>query len=75
MTGDKRIQLLEFEKRIDDRTLKCQIELFDDGSVGLFGDDIDTWLFEFTDDALHRAIEKVSEKGYVPSRTEPNGNR
>ena len=66
------IEVLQFEKIVDGRTVTCDVERFQDGSVGVFGDDIDTWMFEFTSDALQRAIKQVESEGYVPSRTAEN---
>lgn len=64
------IEVLHFEKTVDGRIARCDVERFEDGSVGVFGDEIDTWIFEFTSDALQRAIKQVESEGYMPSRTD-----
>ncbi len=59
------VEIIKFAKVVDGRTITCQIERCEDGSVGVSGDEIDTWIYEFTDDALKRATQRVAAEGYV----------
>lgn len=61
------IEVIRFQKTVDGTVEECNIEQFEDGSVGVFpkDKDADILMFEFTDDALKRAIEEVTEQGYV----------
>jgi hypothetical protein len=63
-------EVLKFEKMVDGRTVECEIQSFEDGSVGVFGPEIDTWIFEFTQDALDRAMMHVTDAGYVRSQND-----
>jgi hypothetical protein len=57
-------EVIKFEKIVDGRTVECSLERCEDGSVGVFGDEIGTWIFEFTADAFDRAIARVAREGY-----------
>ncbi len=61
------IEILEYEKHIGGRRVTCVIELFEDGGATVFGDEIDTWIFEFTDTGRNCAIKQVESEGYILS--------
>ncbi|QDS92460.1 hypothetical protein FF011L_12030 [Roseimaritima multifibrata] len=54
-----------FEKQVDGRKATCEVNCFDDGSACLSGEGIDSWIFEFTDEAMERAIVKAESQGFV----------
>ena len=66
------VEIIKFVKDVDGQTHECEIKRFNDGSVGVFGEEIDTWMFEFTDDALELAIAQVTEEGYKRMTDEPS---
>lgn len=61
---------MNFEKVASGKTIRCKIHCFEDGSVSVSGDDVDTWIFECTDDAFERAMTLVADAGYVQSENE-----
>jgi hypothetical protein len=63
--SEQTTKTIQFEKHENGSVKTCEVEFFDDGSAGLFGEGIDSWIFEFTDDALKRAIKKAEDAGYV----------
>lgn len=58
-------ETLRFEKIVNGVAVYCKVSQDPDGSVEISGDEIDTWIFEFCDDAMERAVRKVEEEGYV----------
>lgn len=59
------VEIIKFVKDVDGQTHECVVKRFSDGSVGVFGEKIDTWMYEFTDDAMELAIAQVAEEGYT----------
>lgn len=59
------VEVIRFQKTVEGRTIECTLERCDDGSVGVFGEELGTWIFEFTDEAFERAIERVEQEGYA----------
>lgn len=57
--------VLHFEKIIDGVAIRCTIAEGSDGNVEISGDEIDTWIFEFCENALERAVFKVESEGYI----------
>jgi hypothetical protein len=55
------IQLI---KEVDGKVFRCTVEEYSDGSVYVRGDEYEL-IVEFTDDALSKAIEQLTERGYV----------
>ena len=66
------VEIIKFVKNVDGQTHECEIKRFSDGSVGVFGEEIDTWIFEFTIDAMEMAIAQVAEEGYKQMSDEPS---
>ena len=58
------IEILHFQRFVDGSEHRCVLERFEDGSVGVSGDQIDTWMFEFSPKALEQAIAKIESLGF-----------
>jgi len=56
---------IQFQKVVNGNLVRCEVRQTIDGSVLVTGDQIDTWIFEFCENALERAIKKVEEEDYV----------
>lgn len=60
------VEVIHFKKIIDSHIVStCCLERCEDGSVGVFGKELGTLIFEFTADAFERAIAYVEKEGYV----------
>ena len=63
---DSIVEKLLYEKRLDGKVIECSIELLGDGSVYVYSEEFEI-LYEFTDNALDRAIARVESVGYSKS--------
>ena len=55
---------IRFEKAGNSGTVQCVIELFDDGSAYVYGNEIEV-IFEFASNNLENATKHVEGLGYV----------
>jgi hypothetical protein len=55
---------IDFEKHLGDDTLRCHVEVFADGSVYAWGDDVER-VFERGSDLPAAAIAHVESLGYT----------
>jgi hypothetical protein len=56
--------LLKFRKLDSEKELHCELEIFDDGSAFLEGDD-EMVIFEESSDAWEEAIDYLTKRGYT----------
>lgn len=59
------VATIQFVKIVGGVAIRCEVCQTSDGGVLVSGDEIDTWIFEFCENALERAVQKVEEEGYV----------
>jgi len=59
------LEVIQFKRTVGSTVQSCVLERYEDGSVRVSGEDIDTFMFEFSSNAVEDALGKIESLGFT----------